>query len=213
MNPSTGLLTSNAGISNTSDTILPGLIGIGLLPLKGGLRISGKIWRVWSVRRCRPERIHYKRTKYGPRDRQRRETKRLRPSDILIPVAPPGATMAISFQSDEEVLRKLRDKLRKMSDEELIRFGKEVRRLAENPFHRQLEDATGLEHANPATSTGGRRKDFPMQAGQSSAADYDTLMTPPNYANQQTRTKRSNPLRFQGVEWWGWGGSNSRPTV
>ena len=42
--------------------------------------------------------------------------------------------MAISFQSDEEVLRKLRDKLRKMTDEELIRFGKEVRRLAENPF-------------------------------------------------------------------------------
>jgi len=49
--------------------------------------------------------------------------------------------MAISFQSDEEVLRKLRDKLGKMSDEELIRFGKEVRRLAENPFQRQLEEA------------------------------------------------------------------------
>ena len=45
--------------------------------------------------------------------------------------------MAISFQSDEEVLRKLRDKLRKMTDEELIRFGKEVRRLAENPFQRR----------------------------------------------------------------------------
>ena len=49
--------------------------------------------------------------------------------------------MAISFQSDEEVLRKLRDKLREMTDEELIRFGKEVRRLAENPFQRQLEEA------------------------------------------------------------------------
>jgi hypothetical protein len=49
--------------------------------------------------------------------------------------------MAISFQSDEEVLRKLRDKLRKMSEEELVRFGKEVRRLAENPFQRQLEEA------------------------------------------------------------------------
>jgi hypothetical protein len=49
--------------------------------------------------------------------------------------------MAISFQSDEEVLRKLRDKLRKMTDQELIRFGKEVRRLAENPFRRQLEEA------------------------------------------------------------------------
>jgi hypothetical protein len=49
--------------------------------------------------------------------------------------------MAISFQSEEEVLRKLRDKLRKMTDEQLIRFGKEVRRLAENPFKRQLEEA------------------------------------------------------------------------
>ena len=49
--------------------------------------------------------------------------------------------MTISFQSDVEVLRKLRDKLRKMTDEELIRFGKEVRRLAENLFQRQLEEA------------------------------------------------------------------------
>jgi uncharacterized protein HemY len=57
------------------------------------------------------------------------------------PVAPPGATMAIDFQSQDEVLRNLRQKLRKMSDEELIRFGKEVRRLAENPFQRQLEEA------------------------------------------------------------------------
>jgi hypothetical protein len=57
------------------------------------------------------------------------------------PVALPGATMAISFQSDEGVLRKLRDKLRNMTDQELIRFGKEVRRLAENPFQRQLEIA------------------------------------------------------------------------
>ena len=37
--------------------------------------------------------------------------------------------------------KKLPDKLRKMTDEELIRFGKEVRRLAENPFQRQLEEA------------------------------------------------------------------------
>ena len=49
--------------------------------------------------------------------------------------------MSISFQSEEEVLRKLRDKLRKMTDEELIRFGNEVRRLAENPFQRQLDEA------------------------------------------------------------------------
>jgi hypothetical protein len=49
--------------------------------------------------------------------------------------------MAISFQSDEEVLRKLQDRLRKMSDQELIKFGRDVRRLAENPFQRQLEEA------------------------------------------------------------------------
>lgn len=28
-----------------------------------------------------------------------------------------------------------------MTDEELIKFGKEVRKLAENPFQRQLEEA------------------------------------------------------------------------
>ena len=60
---------------------------------------------------------------------------------IAFPVAPPGATMAISFQPDEEVLRKLRHKLRKMTDEELVKFGKQVRKLAENPFQRQLEEA------------------------------------------------------------------------
>jgi hypothetical protein len=49
--------------------------------------------------------------------------------------------MAISFQSDEEVLRNLRDRLRKMSDTELVKFGKKVRELAENPFQRQLEEA------------------------------------------------------------------------
>jgi uncharacterized protein HemY len=49
--------------------------------------------------------------------------------------------MAISFQSDEEALRKLRERLRKMTDEELVRFGKEIRWLAENPFQRQLEEA------------------------------------------------------------------------
>jgi mRNA-degrading endonuclease RelE of RelBE toxin-antitoxin system len=49
--------------------------------------------------------------------------------------------MAISFQSDEEVLRKLRDKLRKMTDEQLVRFGKEVKKLAENPFQQQLNEA------------------------------------------------------------------------
>ena len=49
--------------------------------------------------------------------------------------------MSISFESEEMVLNKLRERLRRMTDEELIRFGKEVRRLAENPFQRQLEEA------------------------------------------------------------------------
>jgi hypothetical protein len=47
----------------------------------------------------------------------------------------------IGFQSDEAILQKLRERLRRMTDEELIKFGKDVRRLAENPFQRQLEEA------------------------------------------------------------------------
>jgi hypothetical protein len=49
--------------------------------------------------------------------------------------------MSISFESDEIVLNKLRERLRKMTDEELVKFGKQVRRLAANPFQRQLEEA------------------------------------------------------------------------
>ena len=49
--------------------------------------------------------------------------------------------MSIGFDSDEIVLEKLRQRLRRMTDEELIRFGKDVRRLAENPFQKQLEEA------------------------------------------------------------------------
>jgi hypothetical protein len=49
--------------------------------------------------------------------------------------------MSISFESEEIVLNKLREGLHKMTDEELIKFGKDVRRLAENPFQRQLEEA------------------------------------------------------------------------
>ena len=65
--------------------------------------------------------------------------------------------MAISFQSEEEVLRKLRDKLRKMTDEELIRFGKEVGRLAENPLQvshspRRLSWGTLHPYLSPAFS-------------------------------------------------------------
>ena len=47
----------------------------------------------------------------------------------------------IGFESEEAILQKLRERLRKMSDEELIKFGKQVRKLAENPFQRQLEEA------------------------------------------------------------------------
>ena len=47
----------------------------------------------------------------------------------------------IGFESDEAILQKLRERLRRMTDEQLIRFGKDVRRLAENPFQRQLEEA------------------------------------------------------------------------
>ena len=49
--------------------------------------------------------------------------------------------MSISFESEEIVLNKLRQRLRRMTDEALIRFGKDVRRLAENPFQKQLEEA------------------------------------------------------------------------
>ena len=49
--------------------------------------------------------------------------------------------MGISFESEEIVLNKLRERLRRMTDQELIKFGKDVRRLAENPFQRQLEEA------------------------------------------------------------------------
>jgi hypothetical protein len=49
--------------------------------------------------------------------------------------------MSIGFDSDEIILDKLRERLRRMTDEELIRFGKDVRRLAENPFQRQLDEA------------------------------------------------------------------------
>jgi hypothetical protein len=60
---------------------------------------------------------------------------------MRFPVAPPGAMMSISFESEEIVLKTLRERLRRMTDEELIRFGKDVRRLAENPFQRQLDEA------------------------------------------------------------------------
>jgi hypothetical protein len=53
--------------------------------------------------------------------------------------------ISIGFDSDEIILKKLRERLRRMSDEELIKFGKDGRRLAENPFQRQLEEARAEE--------------------------------------------------------------------
>jgi len=51
------------------------------------------------------------------------------------------ADQLMGFESDEAILQELGERLRSMTDEELIRFGKDVRRLAENPFQRQLEEA------------------------------------------------------------------------
>jgi hypothetical protein len=49
--------------------------------------------------------------------------------------------MSIGFDSEEIILDKLRERLRRMTDKELIEFGKNVRRLAENPFQRRLDEA------------------------------------------------------------------------
>ncbi len=49
--------------------------------------------------------------------------------------------MSIGFDSDKVILEKLRDRLRCMTDEELIKFGRDVRKLAENPFQQQLDEA------------------------------------------------------------------------
>jgi hypothetical protein len=68
---------------------------------------------------------------------------------ISLPRRIPNAefTMAIGFQSPAEFLENLRLRLRKMSDEELIRFGKAARGLSgqrrETPdlFKIQLDEA------------------------------------------------------------------------
>jgi hypothetical protein len=56
--------------------------------------------------------------------------------------------MSIAFESDEVQLQKLRERLRQMSDDELIKFGKAVRSLSEprvsltpDPWKAQLEEA------------------------------------------------------------------------
>jgi uncharacterized protein HemY len=69
------------------------------------------------------------------------KTKQGHRSKIQFPVALPLEQPMISFQSDEAILENLRERLRRMTDQKLIKFGKEVRRLAENPFQKQLEEA------------------------------------------------------------------------
>jgi hypothetical protein len=56
--------------------------------------------------------------------------------------------MSIAFESEEVQLQKLRERLRAMSDEELIKFGKMVRSLSAprvsvtpDPWKAQLEEA------------------------------------------------------------------------
>ena len=67
--------------------------------------------------------------------------------------------MSISFDSEEIILEKLRGRLRRMTDKELIEFGKNVRKLAENPFQRQLDEARAEWK---------RRKKRPVLAGKTS---------------------------------------------
>ena len=56
--------------------------------------------------------------------------------------------MSIAFESEEVTLQKLRERLRQMSDEELIKFGKMVRGLSAprvgvtpDPWKMQLQEA------------------------------------------------------------------------
>ena len=54
--------------------------------------------------------------------------------------------MSIAFESQESELQKLRERLGKMSDEELVRFGNAARGLCRNrdcpdTFKRQLQEA------------------------------------------------------------------------
>jgi hypothetical protein len=54
--------------------------------------------------------------------------------------------MSIAFESDEVQLENLRKRLRRMSEDELVRFGKAARSLCRNrdcpeTFRRQLEEA------------------------------------------------------------------------
>ncbi len=54
--------------------------------------------------------------------------------------------MSIGFDSDEIILEKLRARLRRMTDDELIRFGKDLRKLVQNPSgnRKNFVPASGL---------------------------------------------------------------------
>ncbi len=68
--------------------------------------------------------------------------------------------MTIAFESPEVQPLKLRERLRKMSDEELIEFGRDVRKLSEprvsaipDPWKPQLAEARAeWRRRHPATS-------------------------------------------------------------
>lgn len=56
--------------------------------------------------------------------------------------------MSIAFESEEVQLQKLRERLRKLSDDELIKFGRDVKKLSgprvsciPDPWQAQLEEA------------------------------------------------------------------------
>ena len=58
--------------------------------------------------------------------------------------------MSIAFESEKVELQKLRERLRLMSDEELVKLGKQVRSLSEprasvtpDPWKAQLQEARG----------------------------------------------------------------------
>jgi hypothetical protein len=87
-----------------------------------------------------------------------------------------------------------------MSDEELVRFGKDVRRLAENPFQRQLEetrrelripdDADQRSGLMPITHSERCRSVIPGDADHSFRGDPD------QFDQDRRKSDREAPERF-----------------
>ncbi len=69
-----------------------------------------------------------------------------------------------------------------MTDQELIKFGKEVRRLAENPFQRQLEEA---------------RREWKLFDGNESANRHtsDSVLCPTKVSYNKHDGKKAKPAR------------------